>query len=193
MQGEWRTWRRRAACLAAAAVLLPGSGCLLVAAGAGAAAGGVGYAYYKGKVCRSYPASYTDVWAAAQTALTELGLPLESLEQEAGGGTITSRTADGSRLRVYVEAEPSRIPVEGVSTRVCVRVATFGDEALSQRLLDQIGYHLVPVPGTVPATPVPPAARWAPPATPVPPQTAPPPLLPPEPIPAETQTSSRCG
>jgi hypothetical protein len=68
-------------------------------------------------------------------------------------------------------------------TRVGVRVATFGDEPFSQRLLEQVGLHLVP------AAPMgPPVPAVPPPLTPAaartPPETAPPPLLPPEPVPA---------
>jgi hypothetical protein len=175
-------------------ILLANSGCMLVAVGAGAAAGGAGYAYYKGKHCREYAASYADVWAATQSALTDLGMPVESAAQDSSEATVLSRTADGSPVRISVEPQASRVPAEGMATRVCVRVATFGDAGFSQRLLDQIGFHLVPatlVGPPDPTAPVPPGANGSPPTAPVPGQTAPPPLLPPEPLPANPLSSGK--
>jgi hypothetical protein len=181
MQAIWRTSSRRAAYLLLIALALVNSGCLLIAAGVGAGGAAAGYAYFKGNVCRTYPASFADVWAAAQTSLTELGMPIETPRQRGNEGSLTTRTADGSRVFVEIGMQASRVPSEGQVTRVCVRVATFGDESFSQRLLDQIGYHLVPATRIGPPAPLPPPAAQ---------QTAPPPLLPPEPVPA-TATSSR--
>jgi hypothetical protein len=183
MQARWQKQRNRLAYLAIAGLLLLNSGCLLAVAGAGAVAGGAGYAYYKGNVCREYPADFADVWAATQAALGDLRLPIESAEQGSGEGTFYSRTCDGDRVKVQVETQPGRAPAEGSMTRVGVRVATFGDEPFSQRLLEQVGLHLVP------AAPMgPPVPAVPPPLTPAaartPPETAPPPLLPPEPVPA---------
>ncbi len=69
-------------------------------------------------------------------------------------------------LSLTVQDNP--VPAEGPVTEVGVRVATFGDQGLSERLLDQIGSHLVAVPQAPAAAPpqLPPAA----------PETAPPPL-----------------
>jgi hypothetical protein len=138
----------------ASATLCQG-GCLLVAAGAagGAAAG---YAYYKGRICQSYVADFEDAWAATHTALAELGLPVISEERQTNCGTIKSQTSDGDRVRIALDVIPSRIPVEGSLTRICVRVGTFGDHPVSERVLSQVGAHLVvgpvvyPPPGPVP-------------------------------------------
>lgn len=177
MRAGWREGKRRLAGLIVGALALANCGCLLVAAGAGAAAGGAGYAYHKGKVCREYPADFADAWAAAQAALRDLGLPVEVIEQNPGMGALSARMLDGEKVRVYVETQPSRVPTEGTVTCVCVRVATFGDEAFSQRLLDQIGRHLVPAVRLEPPGPAPivtPAKAM------LPAQTAPPPLLAPD-------------
>jgi hypothetical protein len=198
MRASWETRRRQIAFTAVAGLVLANCSCLAVAAGAAAGGTAAGYAYYKGKICRSYPASFADVWAAAQTALPELGMPLDSVEKNGSEGTICSRTADGTTVRLFVEFQPSRIPAEGMVTQLCVRVATFGDDTVSQRILDQVGYHLVPAARMGPPLPTgPPAAVSAPTAPPpaaaqpvVPPQTAPPPLLPPEPIPSGAQPTS---
>ncbi|HMC65986.1 MAG TPA: DUF3568 family protein [Gemmataceae bacterium] len=162
-----------------AAVALVNAGCLLVAAGAagGAAAG---YFYYQGKVCMAYDASFDDTRAAVRTALSELGMPVVKEEDEKGEVFIESRTTDGDRVRIYMDTIRSQFPAEGPLTRVCIRVATFGDHPVSYRIFDWIGAHLVAVPipgdpnGPAAAAPSTPPAAAQPPA--VPPETPPPPL-----------------
>ncbi len=190
---------------AATAVLLllalTNSGCLL--ATAGIAGGAVaGYAYSKGKLCDTYNANGDDTWAATRTALAELGMPIVNEERQGTEGFIESRTADGDRVRIYVQAESSKIPAEGQVSRVCVRIATFGDRPVSDRILDQVGMHLVATP--LPGVPAPPPAAnlgviqtGASPSSSPPAkssaETAPPPLLPPEPPQASTQTPRSSG
>lgn len=174
-----------------AVLALANSGCLLVAAGAAGGAA-MGYAYYKGKICQVYNAGFTDAWAATHTALADLGMPVVKEEQNGTCGSIETRTSDGEHVRIHLENIVSKFPAEGSLTRICVRVATFGDPFVSDRVLDQVGAHLAPpgsiapppgaAPNWAPAQGQPetlPPARVAPPATGVQ-QTAPPPLLPPE-------------
>jgi hypothetical protein len=155
--------------LVVAAAAVANSGCLLVAA-AGAAGGAAGYAYYKGKICNHYSASFEDTWAAVHTALGELGMPVETEQQEGFNGFIQSSTAAGDRVRIYLNHVNNHFPADGPVTRVCVRVATFGDEAVSQRILYQVGAHLVPAgvpapvtaPAPAPLSPVQPASAVSP-------------------------------
>jgi hypothetical protein len=176
---------------------LANGGCLLVAAGAAGGAA-VGYAYYKGKASGQYNASLADTWNAAHAALRELGMPMLSEETGKGTGFIESRTAEGEQVRLYLETEQSKIPAEGEVTRLCVRVGTFGDWAVSERILNQVGMHLVPLGSPVPTSTTQPNAAAQgviqtgaftptpavpPPAAAPPTQTPPPPLLPPEPAP----------
>ncbi len=174
---------------------LANSGCLLAAAGvAGGAA--AGYAYCKGKVCETYTASFDDTLAATHTALAELGMPILQTTRDGTRGFIDSRTADSDRVRISLRELTSKIPAEGQVTRVGVRVATFGDRPVSDRILDQVGLHLAiaATTGTQPAPSANPgvvqtggpaaSATAAPPPTSVPRQTPPPPLLPLEPLPA---------
>lgn len=181
-RAEW--WR--ATYVGLALVALANAGCLVVAAGA--CAGAAGYAYCKGKVCENYIADFNDTWAASHTALTELAMPVTAEERSGpGDGSIESRTADGERVRILVSRGASRIPSEGTITTVGVRVATFGDYTLSDRILYQIGAHLrvAPAPGEPAASqPMPTTLGPIQPAS-VPPQTAAPPLLPPEPVPVK--------
>jgi hypothetical protein len=173
-----RVLRRLGACVLWAGLAFSQAGCLFVAAGvAGGAA--AGYCYSKGKVCQEYRADLLDAWQATRAALHELGMPLTKETRDGREGLIESRTGDGERVRILLEMYPSRIPADGNLTRICVRVATFGDHPLSGRILDQVSRHLVPTdmvyqPAAQPV--VPPAGS---------PQTAPPPLLPPEPVPVQ--------
>jgi len=183
------SWRKRLArcrpiLLLPALLLLLNAGCLAVAAGA-AGAGAATYVYMKGKVCQEYAATYADTMKAVETGLKELGFPVDHQEQTGSTGQVLSRTRDdNTTITIDLTTLPSRIPAEGSVTRVCVRVGTFGDQTLSERILTQIGGHLVPVglaprqngsgPLPVPATtgPITPAS-WTKPS-----ETGPPPELP---------------
>lgn len=173
---------RHAAPVVLLLLALTNSGCLLATAGI---AGGVvtGYAYCKGKVCETYNAGCDDSWEATRTALAELGMPIVKEERKGAEGFIESRTADGERVRIYLQAENSKIPAEGPIAQVCVRIATFGDRSVSDRILDQVGMHLAPAPvanmGVVQTGGAPVSSS---------PETAPPPLLPPEPAQAPMPT-----
>jgi hypothetical protein len=136
-------------------VALTQTGCLLVAAGAAGGAA-LGYAYYRGKVCQGYAASLPDTWAATHTALAELGFPISKEDQRAG--LIESRVGNDV-IRINVDAYGSQYD-PGPATQVCVRVATFGDHPLSERVLAQIGAHLVPT--NLPMAPNPQAAAQGP-------------------------------
>lgn len=141
---------------AVALAALASSGCLVVAAGV-AAGGAAGYVYCKGKVCQSYNAGFADTQAAVYRALAELAMPIESQEGNGASGVIHSRTADGERVRIHIETEASPIPSEGVVTTVCVRVATFGDQPVSERILHQVEAHLLATPNNIRPVPAAPA------------------------------------
>lgn len=161
-------WRVRPLYLAVGLLALVNGGCLAVAAGV-AAGGAAGYAYYAGKVDRAYPASFPDTWAAAHTALAELGMPVVSEERHNMDGTIESRTADDDKVHISLETAKSAIPAEGTVTDVTIRVRLFGDKPVSERILYQIGLHLAPprtvaVPTVLP--PPPPQPTLSPPVQP---------------------------
>ncbi len=151
-RARWQRKLRTLACLALAATALANGGCLVAAAGAAAGAGVAGYAYYKGKVCQEYNASLDDTLAATRTALVELGLPVEGEQRDGATAFIEGRTGTDNRFRLDFDVVTSPIPVEGPLTRVGVRVGVFGDSTLSDRILAQIGTHLVagPRPPTAP-------------------------------------------
>jgi hypothetical protein len=136
---------------------LVSGGCLAAAAGAAGGAA-VGYVYYKGKVNQEYNASFDDTWAATQRAMTELGMPLVKQERQGPSGWMEFRTNMDDRVRITLDQMVSPVPAEGALTRLGIRVRTFGDQALSERILNQIGAHLVARPAPVAVT----APTWAP-------------------------------
>jgi hypothetical protein len=131
-------------CMAVAALAVAQTGCLVVAAGAAAGAAATGYVYYKGRLYRDYPAGVADALAATRAGLLDLQFPLVSEETKDGSACVSSRTADGTAVRIWLDMVPSRVPADGSMTRISVRVGAFGDEAVSARILDQIVMHLVP-------------------------------------------------
>lgn len=134
---------RRALLLVLLAVLSCGnSGCLL--ATVGAVGGAVTYAYCKGKHCQIYPADFPDTWAAVQAALADFGMPVMHADMKGTKGSIESRTAGGQKVKIQLETLPSPIPTDGIVTRVGIRVATFGDQFVSDRFFEQVGAHLTP-------------------------------------------------
>lgn len=182
---DWRRWTY----LALGLLALANGGCLAVAAGAAGTAA-VGYAYCKGKVSQTYSSSFDNTWSATRAALGDFGMAIASEERTPGGtGTLHTKTSDGTSVKIDLEVEPSPIPAETTVTKVSVRVGVFGDDPLSERLLQQIGAHLVPAGPPVPGAPANPAnvqqtGGWvpAPPATPPPPAGAPPSSAEPPPL-----------
>ena len=152
--------KARVLSLFAVLLILPTmTGCLAVALtglGAGAAAT---YFYYQGKACQDYTAGFESTWQALNGSLAESGFPIIRQKASKTRGIIETRTGDGAKVEIDVELQPSRIPAERDVTRVCIRVGMFGDEKVSQRILDGIGVRILngPLPGDkVRPTPPPP-------------------------------------
>lgn len=165
-------------------------GCLLALAGAGAGAGAA-YVYSKGQSKGSFAADFATTWHTTRAALGALGLPIVDERYAGVQGTIEARSGDGRRIVIKLRSAAAPIPNDGFRTEVSVRVGTFGDEAVSNRILTEIGCRLVPPPGR--DVHLPPAARHLPavppqgqaveqlPVTPAPVGNSPPsnPVLPP--------------
>lgn len=162
----------RLAYLLVGLLALGSGGCLLAVASTAAGTAAVGYVYFKGRMIQDFPAHLPDVRNALHAALASLHFPI--LQEEAKPSTVflSTRTADGSKVRIHLEVVPSRIPSEGALTRVTVRVLPFGDDVVSARILDQTGYILTSA-GPPATSPPPPAATL--PAPPIRPASAPPP------------------
>lgn len=139
--------RRQAAFVFLAVLAAANSGCLAAAGVAAAgAAGAGGFAYMKGKVSYTFDSSVEDTWSAARKSLAELQMPiLEEERQAASGGFFRSETSDGTAVRIYLEAVEKEGPPATHGTEVNVRVGTFGDYTVSDRILRQLSGHLVPI------------------------------------------------
>jgi hypothetical protein len=172
----------RIAYLVVAGLALVNGGCLAIAAaGAAGGAAAAGYYYYRGRIYRDYPAALPDTRAALRASLTELGFPVLGEEADGEGAFVKTRTADESTVRIYVDSVASRVPADGPTTRVSIRVGAFGDEAVSVRILNQVTMHLVP-PTLVPPSAAQPPPGPVQPVSAVRPSTPEPPLAAPEPV-----------
>jgi hypothetical protein len=172
----------RLAYLVVAGLALINGGCLaLAAAGAAGGAAAAGFYYYKGRIYRDYPATLPDTRAALRASLTELGFPVLGEEADGEGAFVKTRTADDSKVRIYIESVTSRVPADGPMARVSIRVGAFGDEAVSVRILNQVTMHLVPPTLLPPLAPQPPPGPVQP-VSAVRPPTPEPPLAAPEPV-----------
>lgn len=135
-----------------ALLALAQTGCLLALAGVAGGAAATGYFYYKGRVYRDYPASFPDVLNAIHAAMTDLHFVIFADETKDGKAFFVTKTTNGKKVRIYLDSLASPIPSEGLMTRVSIRVACFGDEAISRRIFDQVAIRLGH-PGPIPAAP----------------------------------------
>lgn len=171
---------------------LGSAGCAALVLGAVAAGGAAGYAYYQGSVPRDYHADVDHTWTATQYALQDLGLPIHKAEKQGAGGVIESSTNKKNKIYIQIEPSPALPPPDpmkppGPATRVHVRVNTFGDHDLSDRILHQVEQRLMAM-----SPPQPSAAPLQSPAStaaPLPQETQPPPLAAPVAVPAPPTTT----
>jgi hypothetical protein len=112
------------------------SGCAAAVLATGAGLGAGTYAWIKGELRRTYPATYDSVWNAATDALQSLEMPLASQQRDALKGTIMAKRADGSDVRVDIKYLTEK------TTQVGVRIGLFGDRADSARVHETIQARL---------------------------------------------------
>ena len=164
------------------------AGCIAAVAGVAGAGAVAGYMYVNGLLYRDYKSNLPDTLAAVRTALATQKFTIDRETTSTDSVTVQTKTTEGYSVRVHLDLVPGSVPGDGVVTRVGVRVGLSGDEAVSGRILDEIGRL---VPGVSPATPTP---APAPPAVansaPLP-QTTPPPLAGAAPIAASGADSGR--
>jgi len=142
-----------------AVLTLTQSGCLLALAGVAGGAAATGYFYYKGRVYRDFPASFPEVYNAVRAALLDLNFVIFSDEPKDGKACIVTKTTNGKKVRIYLDCLHSPIPAEGLLTRVSIRVACFGDEAVSARIFNQIAFRLSHPAPAASAQPAPPPVQ----------------------------------
>ena len=142
----------RALQIVAVVLMIAQTGCLATIIGVTAGGAATGYLYYKGRIYRDFPASLPDVHNAVHAALLDLKFPILTEETKDGKTFFLTRTTEDKKVRIYVEALTSPIPAESRLTRVSIRVATFGNEGVSARILDQVSWYFTRqiVPGGAP-------------------------------------------
>lgn len=123
------------------AATLGSSGCLLLAGGA-AAGSAAGYAYYRGNVTQTVEGDFTTVWHASQDALYDLGMPVKKVSRDTMSGVLESENAAGEKVKISIDQKAPKIATDPTETEVGVRVATFGDQEVSKRIIQQITYRI---------------------------------------------------
>ncbi len=108
-------------------------GCWYVAVGAGAA-GAV--AYIKGDLEAVEPHDIDAVYAATKKAVAELGLSVTTDSKDALSAMIVGRDAQDKKVTIKL-----RKTAEG-TTKLSIRVGTFGSETKSRLIYQQIHDHL---------------------------------------------------
>lgn len=154
---------RRALYALLAVLALAQGGCLLALAGVAGGAAATGYFYCKGRIYRDFPASFPDVYTAVRAALLDLHFVIFTDEAKDGKAFFVTKTTNGKKVRIYLDCLSSPIPAEGLLTRVSIRVACFGDEAVSKHIFDQVAWRLSHPGPIAPASPGPPPVTAPPP------------------------------
>lgn len=127
---------------AATLVVLPLSGCLAVAA---AGCAGAGVAYAKGDSVETIQGNPPEVAAAAESALTGMGMVVTRNSASAVDAVVIARTAQDRKIEVEVKGHSNG------TSMVSVRAGTWGDDSLQFRILEQIRMNVAagkaPAPG----------------------------------------------
>lgn len=111
-------------------------GCVAVLVGGAAAAGAGTVAYVRGELRSTLDAPYERAWAGTQRALADLEMPITAQEKDGLAGQITARATGDKKITVKLRK------VTGTATEVRIRVGTWGDEAVSRQILEQIERRL---------------------------------------------------
>ena len=113
-----------------------GSGCFLAVLGVGAGAGIGGYAYVKGELKSTQDASLDRAFDAAKDAMKDLEFIVTSDNKDALSAQLIAHDAHDKRIEINLTKKTE------TTTEIAVRVAVFGDEALSRLILDKIKSRL---------------------------------------------------
>jgi len=118
---------------AAMAVLATTSGCVAIVAGAGA---GAAVAYVRGDLDSTLNGPVEKATAAVNKAIAQLQYAKVSENKDALQAIVVARNAADKRIEIRVEK------LTDSSSKVKIRVGTFGDEALSLTILEKIKANL---------------------------------------------------
>ncbi len=133
MKASLLSVKKRLLILAGAATLIAvPSGCIAVAAGAGATA----VAYIRGELNAPVESTMDNAVRATRAAIADLKFNLVSEKADALSGEFVIRDAQDDRIVIGLKRQTDHI------TQVTIRVGTFGDEAISQTILESIKKRL---------------------------------------------------
>ena len=105
------------------------TGCLLVAAAAGT---GATVAYMRGDTEATLDSTPDKVTAASKAALEDLKIVIVSSNASGLDGDVVGRTAGDDKVHIVVKAQGER------TSSISIRIGTFGDQAVSNRILVKI-------------------------------------------------------
>jgi len=113
------------------------TGCVGLALGVAGAGAGIGtYAYIKGALEITYSSGYEETWAATLDTLRAFEIAVQSADKDAFGGQIAATRADATPVKIKIT------PVTSNSTTVKIRVGTFGDRSISEKIAARIKTNL---------------------------------------------------
>ena len=124
-----KTIAKTAAILLSVGALSGLPGCLLVA---GTAAGVGAAAYVGGDLEGRLEASPQRVVQASETALEEMDIKVISADATGIDGKVIGRTALDKRIEITADRDGD------TSSKISIRVDTFGDESLSRQIFEKI-------------------------------------------------------
>lgn len=104
------------------------NGCVTTAVGGGPNAAAGTYSYLSRTLEVIYGIPLADVWPRALAAIESLQLHIDRQRIDGLGGEIQARRPDGTTVHVDLK------PIGDHSTSVMVRVGTFGDREMSERV-----------------------------------------------------------
>ena len=118
-----------------AVILALGSGCAVLLVGAAAGAGVGTYAYVNGELKDSETVSVDAARNATLAAMKDLGYAVVEDQRDSLTATIAARSTGDKKVYVTLTKQSATI------TEIRIRVGTFGDQSLSQQILDKIKSH----------------------------------------------------
>jgi tartrate dehydratase alpha subunit/fumarate hydratase class I-like protein len=119
--------------IALLSVLAAGCAPLIV----GAAGAGAGVAYLRGSLNATFPATVAQVTEATDIALNRMMMTEVSVVGDATGAEVRARSATDDRIRIDIDPAGTGV------TEISIRVGTFGDQAKSQMIYDEIRDTLI--------------------------------------------------
>ena len=126
--------KQLAALLFLSVVVVSQSGCFALLAGAAVGAGTI--AFVNGDLEYNFDASAEKVHNASVRALRKLALPISQDVSDTHNAKIKAKYADGKEVSISIEALTEK------SSKLQIRVGTFGDQTRSENILNTIQKYL---------------------------------------------------